>query len=196
MNTQQETARTAGGKEQNTGNEAEGLSEIMNEKKTGRQEGSLDENLQQVDSEHIGKLEAEISEEKDKLLRLLAEFENYKKRNLRERADLIKTAGEDIIASILPVLDDFDRALKNTGSVDPAIKEGMQLIHQKLKLTLELRGLSVMESVGKPFDTDLHDAITNIPVPDQQKGIVMDEAEKGYYLNGKVIRHAKVIVGN
>lgn len=140
----------------------------------------------------IAKLEESLSLEKDKYLRLVAEFENYKKRNLKERLDLLKSAGADVITSVIPVLDDFERAMQ-VGN----LPEGINLIYNKLANTLEQKGLKKMDAKGKEFDADLHDAITNIPVEDEgMKGKVVDEVEKGYYLNDKVIRHAKVVVGN
>lgn len=142
----------------------------------------------------IAKLEAELSSANDKYLRLYSDFENYKKRINRDRIDLIKNAGADILVSILPVMDDMERALKSLGEKE---KEGVQLVYQKLKSITEGKGLKAMESVGKPFDPELHDAITNMPAPSEDmKGKVIEEVEKGYYLHDKVIRHAKVIVGN
>lgn len=192
MNTKQDTKQ--GGSPENESEAS--IIESSHSEKTINNDMGLDEAINQVDADHIQKLENEISLEKDKLLRLFAEFENYKKRTIRERMDLIKTAGQDVISTMLPVLDDFDRALKNLSDADPKVKEGFMLIQHKLKTILEQQGLSAMDSIGKPFDTDLHEAITNVPGADDMKGKVIDEAEKGYYLNGKVIRHAKVVVGN
>jgi len=145
------------------------------------------------------KLEVELSESRDKYLRLYSDFENYKKRIARDRIESAKMAGADIFLSILPVMDDLDRAIKamkDSGDVE-AVKEGLILIHNKLKSTTEAKGLRPMESIGKIFDAELHDAITNVPAPSEEmKGKVVDEIEKGYYLNDKVIRHAKVIVGS
>jgi molecular chaperone GrpE len=136
----------------------------------------------------------------DKYLRLYAEFDNYKRRTAKERIELFKTANAEVIKSMLSVLDDFDRAKKSMEIAKDieAVKEGIQLIHHKLKSTLQSQGLSEMESVmGNTFDTDLHEAITNIPAPSEDlKGKVMDEVEKGYLLNDKVIRYAKVVVGS
>ena len=146
------------------------------------------------------KLQAETAELKDKLLRLYSEFENYKKRTFRERIELSKMAGVEVILALLPVLDDFERAMKSINtdaqSTD-AVKEGINLIYTKFKTLLQQRGLEEMKSTGTVFDSDLHDAVTNAPAPSEEmKGKVVEELEKGYYLNGKVIRHAKVIVGN
>lgn len=144
-------------------------------------------------------LKQEIALANDKYLRLYAEFDNFRRRTIKERSELQQTAGLDVIVSLLPVLDDFDRAtryMENTTDVN-AVKEGVGLIQQKLKNILGQRGLKEMESIGTAFDPELHEAITNIPAPsDKQKGKVIDEVEKGYYLNDKVARHAKVVVGN
>ena len=151
------------------------------------------------ESGEMEKLEFQLSEAKDKYLRLYSDFDNYKKRINRERIDLIKSAGQDIMASILPMLDDMERALKAMGEAKDinAVREGVQLVYQKMKTITEGKGLKAMDTVGKEFDADLHDAIANIPVKDEkQKGKIVEEIEKGYYLNDKVIRHAKVIVGN
>ena len=144
----------------------------------------------------IARLNTELEESKDKYLRLFAEFDNYKKRNTKERFDLIKTAAQDTILSILPVLDDFDRAKKSADSGSETFSEGVQLVYQKLYSTLESLGLSAMESNGVDFDLEYHDAITDIPAPSEEmKGKVIDTIEKGYILNDKIIRHAKVVVG-
>lgn len=132
----------------------------------------------------------EIKELKDKYLRLLAEFENYKKRTSRERVELFKMAGQELIVSLLPVLDDFDRAFKHGQST-----EGSQLIHNKIVQILKLKGLQEMNSTGELFDANMHEAITELPVPEDQKNRIIDTVEKGYYLSDKIIRHAKVVVG-
>lgn len=149
--------------------------------------------------QQIIELEKKMAEEKDKYLRLYSEFDNYRKRSIREKSELIKTAGEDFFKAILPVIDDFERAIKaadSTGDLN-AIAEGVQLIYSKLKSTLKQKGLEEMEASGKTFDADVMEAITSIPAPnDDLKGKVVDEIEKGYSLNGKVIRYAKVVIGN
>jgi molecular chaperone GrpE len=135
----------------------------------------------------------------DKYLRLFAEFDNFKRRTQKERVELLQTAGKDVIISMLPVLDDFDRANKATENATDinAIREGIQLVHTKLKSILVQKGLKEMESINTAFDTDHHEAITKIPAPtDELKGKVIDELEKGYTLNDKVIRFAKVVVGS
>jgi molecular chaperone GrpE len=144
------------------------------------------------------KLKEEISLANDKYLRLYAEFDNFRRRTIKEREEARKMEGKDVIVALLPVLDDFDRALRsmeNATDVEP-VKEGVQLIQNKLKNVLAQKGLKEMESIGASFDPELHEAITNIPAPDEAwKGKVMDEMEKGYFLNDKVARFAKVIVG-
>jgi molecular chaperone GrpE len=148
--------------------------------------------------EELDKLNAELQEQKDKFLRLYAEFDNFKRRSAKERIDLINTAGKEVIQSLLEVLDDLERAEKQMqqGSDINQIKEGQRLIFQKLKNTLQTRGLKEMESIGQEFDVDLHEAITEIPSPSPElKGKVIDQVEKGYFLNDKIIRFAKVVVG-
>lgn len=148
-----------------------------------------------VDSSHIDKtkeLEVALKESKDKHLRLLAEFENYKKRTTRERLDLLNGASRDVILALLPILDDFDRAKKSE-----QFSEGVNMVYNRLYAVLQSQGLKIMESTGQAFDPEWHDAITEIPAPDEsQKGKVIDTVEKGYLLNDKIIRHAKVVVGN
>jgi molecular chaperone GrpE len=135
----------------------------------------------------------------DKYLRLYSDFENYRKRTAKEKTDWSKYAAEELFKALLPVLDDFERGIRSineTKDVD-AIREGINLVFHKFKATLQQKGLEGMESAGKPFDADLHEAITNVPAPSEEmKGKVVEELEKGYSLNGKVIRFAKVVVGN
>jgi molecular chaperone GrpE len=144
------------------------------------------------------KLEAELQEQKDKYLRLFAEFDNYKRRSSRERMELIQTAGKEVITSLLDVLDDCDRAekqLQQRRDIDE-IREGILLVFNKLRAVLQSKGLRPMESVHTEFDTNKHEAISEIPAPTPDlKGKVIDEVTPGYYLNDKIIRFAKVIVG-
>ncbi len=143
-------------------------------------------------------LEAKVNEINDKYLRLFSEFDNYRKRTIKERIELSKTASEEMIVDLLPVLDDFERAIKsNEESEDcDAIKDGMKLIYNKFKNTLDKKGLQPIEATGNEFDTDFHEAITQIPAPsDDLKGKVVDEIEKGYQLGDKVIRFSKVVIG-
>jgi molecular chaperone GrpE len=142
-------------------------------------------------------LKQQLAEADDKYLRLFADFDNFRKRNQKERIELIKIAGMDVITSLLPVLDDFQRALRQMEAMQDPMTEGVILIYQKLLSTLEAKGLKAMKSVGENFNPELHEAISEIPVPDESmKGKVVDEIEPGYYLNDKIIRHAKVVVGN
>ncbi len=143
-------------------------------------------------------LKKENSEMKDKFLRLAAEFDNYKKRTLREKIELMKTAAQDTLSALLPVLDDFDRAKKIAEADDSSesFSEGVSLVYQKLYNILKQKGLQPMESTGLDFDPELHEAITEIPAPSEDmKGKIVDTIEKGYSLNDKIIRHAKVVVG-
>ena len=142
------------------------------------------------------KIQAELEEQKDKYLRLFAEFDNFKRRSAKERIELIQTAGKDVIVSMLGVMDDCDRAEKqlNESNDITTQKEGIQLVFNKLRSTLQSKGLSAMESINTQFDVEKHEAITEVEVPEKQKGKVVDEVEKGYYLNNKIIRFAKVVV--
>ena len=151
-----------------------------------------------VNEPEIESLRNELDDLKDKFVRKVAEFENFKKRNAKERIELIQTAGKDVITDLLVVLDDWERAEKQlVNSEDPQqVKEGVGLIFTKLKNLLAAKGLKAMETKNKEFNPDLHEAITEIPAPSNDlKGKVIDEVEKGYYLNEKIIRYAKVVVG-
>lgn len=142
-------------------------------------------------------LKAKVAELNDKFLRQAAEFENFKRRNAKERIELIQTAGRDVIADLLDVMDDSDRAQKQMETTnDPEqIKEGISLVFSKLRNTLSAKGLKPMDAKGKDFDADLHEAIAEIEAGDEMKGKIIDEIQKGYYLNDKIIRYAKVVVG-
>ncbi len=146
----------------------------------------------------LDQLKADLADQKDKYLRLMAEFENFRRRTAKERLDLIQTAGKDVIVSMLEVMDDCDRAEKQLNSTDDISlqKEGIQLVFNKVRSTLQSKGVTPMESLHKDFNVELHEAITEIPVTDnKQKGKVVDEITKGYFLNDKIIRFAKVVVG-
>lgn len=139
-----------------------------------------------------------IEEQKDKYLRLSAEFDNYRKRTIKEKAELILNGGEKSISSILPVIDDFERAIKTmeTAKDVSAVKEGVELIYNKFMAVLAQNGVKVIETKDQPLDTDYHEAIAVIPAPsEEQKGKILDCVQTGYTLNDKVIRHAKVVVG-
>ncbi|HXO74749.1 MAG TPA: nucleotide exchange factor GrpE [Puia sp.] len=148
--------------------------------------------------EELEKLREEVQEQKDKYLRLFAEFDNFRKRSARESLELRQTAGKEVIISLLDVMDDCDRAEKQLQATDNIgqVKEGVQLVFSKLRSVLQSKGLKAMQSINTDFDVEKHEAITEIPVQDpKQKGKVIDEVQKGYYLNDKIIRHAKVVVG-
>jgi len=152
-----------------------------------------------LEESETDKLLAELDEQKDKYLRLAAEFDNYRRRTSKERLELIQTAGKDVIVSFIDVLDDIDRAEKQMNNNDDFAvqKEGVQLVFQKVRTTLQSKGVKVLESINTDFDVDKHEAITEIPAPSEDmKGKVIDEVQKGYYLNEKLIRFAKVVVGN
>ncbi|NNC94739.1 MAG: nucleotide exchange factor GrpE [Chitinophagales bacterium] len=149
-------------------------------------------------AEELEELQIKHAELKDKHLRLFAEFDNFRKRNAKERLELIQTAGKDIIIDILPVIDDFQRAMDSSEDAKDttAVVEGMKLIYHKLENTLKNKGLQVMESIGEDFDSEIHEAVAEVPVEKKgMKGKVIDEVEKGYLLNDKIIRFAKVVVG-
>jgi molecular chaperone GrpE len=162
------------------------------------QNGSTHLNEPVAEESAMEKLQAELDEAKDKYLRKVAEFENFKRRNAKERLELMQTAGRDVITEMLDVLDDCDRAQKQLEASDDsaAIKEGVMLVFNKLRNTLQARGVKAMETLHQEFNADLHEAITEITAPSAElKGKVVDEVMKGYYLNDKIIRHAKVVVG-
>ena len=166
---------------------------------TPPQEEALQDTPALSESEQrIHELETSLKEQEDKFLRLYAEFDNFRRRSSREKIELMTTAGKDMILLLLPVMDDFDRAVANNEQVeDPAaLRDGFKLIQTKLSQLLESQGLKAIEAHHQPFDYELHEAIANLPVADEnQKGKVIDQVEKGYYLNDKVIRYAKVVVG-
>lgn len=158
----------------------------------------LNDEMEEGADEAIEKLKTELADMKDKYLRMMAEFDNFKRRNAKEKEELRQTAGKDLIQALLPVMDDVDRAFKQIEKSDDVdnIKEGITLVFNKLRHILQQKGLKKMESLHQDFDADLHEAITEIPAGDEKmQGKVMDEIEPGYYLNDKLIRHAKVVVG-
>ncbi len=164
---------------------------------------NLELNEQEIAEEHVAdalsELETEFQREKDRYMRLFAEFENYKKRTARERMELFKTAGEDILLSLLPVLDDFERAIKEIEkSDDENLGKGVALINQKLRDTLRTKGLEPIEvKTGDTFNADTHEAITQIDAPEPSlKGKIIDVVERGYKLGEKIIRYPKVVIGN
>jgi molecular chaperone GrpE len=160
--------------------------------------GTTHLNTPMEEESHTEKLNAELQEQKDKYIRLFAEFDNYRRRTAKENIELRQTAGKEVIVSLLDVLDDCDRAekqLETSGDIKQ-FSEGALLIFNKLKKALENKGLKPMQSLNSEFDVEKHEAITEVPVPEKkQKGKVIDEIQKGYYLNDKIIRFAKVVVG-
>jgi len=160
-------------------------------------EGAAEETQEEQLSE-VDELKVQLKEANDKFLRLYSEFDNFRRRTAKEKLDSQKSAGADIIVDILPILDDFDRAIANNDKVEDinAIKEGFGLIHHKAVKILEAKGVKPMDSKGETFDVDKHEALTQIPAPtEDQKGKVVDVIEKGYYINDKILRFAKVVVG-
>ncbi|MDC8006235.1 nucleotide exchange factor GrpE [Aureisphaera galaxeae] len=163
----------------------------VEEKKTSKSKAKKEK------KDPLKELQAELDQEKDRYLRLFAEFENYKKRTGKERVELFKTASNDVMVSLLPVLDDFDRALKEIEKTDDENLKGIGLISNKLKEALKQKGLEVIPTqVGETFNADVHEAITQIPAPsDDLKGKIIDVIEKGYTLGEKIIRYPKVVIG-
>jgi molecular chaperone GrpE len=176
--------------------ENEQMEEVISNELNTDERGTVD--LPESNDDEAEKLKMELAESKDKHIRLIAEFENFKRRNSKERLELIQTAGKDIIQSLLVVLDDVSRAEKQMKTTDDValIKEGVTLVFNKLQSVLQQKGLKEMEALNLDFDADVHEAITEIPAPtEEMKGKIIDVVEAGYYLNDKLIRHAKVVVG-
>jgi len=185
------------------------MSEKEQELKDNQEElDNTEESAEEISSREFGedegidpiqKLENEVLEEKNKYLRLYAEFENFRRRTAKERIDLIGTANANLMKEMLTILDDFERAIQSNETAEDiiAVKEGFTLLQNKLSKILESKGLKSFDSMGQIFDADIHEAIAQVPVEDKaKKGIVIDVAEKGYELNDKIIRHPKVVVGN
>ncbi|MBR5205498.1 MAG: nucleotide exchange factor GrpE [Bacteroidaceae bacterium] len=171
----------------------EAQAEESTQEETPAQELSVEEQLANM----LGEAQQMVSEERDKYLRLSAEFDNYRKRTLKEKAELIKNGSEKTLTAILPVLDDFERAIKNMEASEEtkAMKEGVELIFNKFQKILGQEGLQKIETEGKDFDVDFHEAIALIPAPSEDlKGKILDCVQTGYMLNEKVIRHSKVAV--
>ena len=163
-----------------------------------KEDVNSEETSEEEEKDPLEKAQEEIADLKDKWLRSVAEFENYRKRTLKERAELILNGGEKVITAILPIIDDMERAIENGAKTDDpeVLREGMSLIHQKFMKTLEAQGVSKIETENADFDTDVHEAVAMVPgMGDDKKGKVIDCLQQGYKLNDKVIRHAKVAVG-
>ncbi len=173
----------------------ESKEEVKSKKKSKR--GSRGGSSKKQD-EKIAGLESELQEQKDKFLRLYAEFDNFRKRTAKERLELFKTAGADVIKDLLPVLDDMERSRKAAESDESAepLSEGVIMVFDRIQRVLKQKGLEEMESTGMDFDPELHEALTEIPAPSEDmKGKIVDTIEKGYTINEKIIRHARVVVG-
>ncbi|MBO7277998.1 MAG: nucleotide exchange factor GrpE [Bacteroidales bacterium] len=161
-------------------------------------DNQTDANTSEAQESAVDGLQEELDQYKDKYLRLTAEFDNYRRRTAKERLELINSAGEQVIKGFLPILDDCERAMQvlSQSQESGAAKEGTELIFNKLKSYLGSQGLTLMETVGKDFDTDFHEAVAQIPAPTpEQKNKIVDVIQQGYLLNGKVIRYAKVVIG-
>lgn len=179
------------------------LNENIDNEETAQEQDSQEEAAQEeaaepTPEERIAQLEAAIEKEKKEYLFLMADFENYRRRTLQEKQDLIKNGGQKVLEGILPVVDDIERAIEaiNQGGDLDSLKEGVDLIHNKLISYLKSNNVEAIESTGELFDTDVHEAVTTFPAPSEdQKGRVIDTVLKGYKLNDKVLRHAKVVVG-
>jgi molecular chaperone GrpE len=162
------------------------------------QSGTSHLNEPVTEESELEKLKAELEESKDKYMRKVAEFDNYKRRTAKEKVEMMQTAGREVIGDLLDVLDDTERAQKQMEASDDlqSVNEGMLLVFNKLRAILQLKGLRAMNTIGQEFNPDLHEAITEIPAPSPDlKDKVVDEVMKGYYLGDKIIRHAKVVVG-
>jgi molecular chaperone GrpE len=196
MNTNKDEVLSENAHDNNEQNQNEQGNSTENTTEEASANGNND--IVDVNAAKIAELEAKVAEANDKYLRLYSEFDNFRKRSIKEKADLIKAGGEDVFKAVLPVIDDFERAMKASENATDiaAVSEGVHLIYNKFKTTLKQKGLEEMEAAGKVFDADIMEAITSIPSPtDDLKGKVIDEVEKGYSLNGKVIRFAKVVIG-
>jgi molecular chaperone GrpE len=174
--------------DENEINDQEDQESVQQETETGNEKDA-----------ELAELKAKVAELNDKYTRLYSEFDNFRKRTAKEKKEIMDAGGEDVFKSMLPVIDDFERAIKsNSEATDvKAINDGISLIYNKFKSTLTQKGLTEMKAIGEVFNPDIHEAITNVPAPsDELKGKVIDELEKGYALNGKIIRFAKVVIGN
>ncbi|WP_343631838.1 nucleotide exchange factor GrpE [Fluviicola sp.] len=180
----------------------EEFNQNADEQNTENQDETVNEQVENADNSSVNagasSSEDQIAALNDKYLRLYSEFDNYRKRTNKEKIELISTASAGVLKDMLSVMDDFERAIANNENSEDitAVKDGFKLIHHKLKNLLEGKGLKQMEAKHQPFDSDLHEAIANVPAPSEDlKGKIIDDVEKGYYLNDKVIRFAKVVVG-
>lgn len=172
---------------------------VQEDTTAAEEQETAEENPAEESSEdEIAKLKEQVEKEKKEYLFLLAEFDNFRKRTLKEKSEIIRNAGEQAFKGLLPIMDDFERGLDAASKTEDAhsVYEGMELIYNKLKKYLEQNGVKEIDPAEKDFDTEKHEAISAVPVPDEsQKGKILDTVEKGYTINGKILRHAKVVVG-
>ena len=184
-------------KVKDTENKKNDTKKKKNTSSSKKKKSSVSAELKKKDEE-IEELRYKMSEINDKYLRLSAEFDNYRKRTLKEKTDLMKTAGGDVLSDLLPVMDDFERALQSMEKAEDvqAVKDGVTLIYNKFKDFIKSKGVVEIDALNQDFDTDIHEALTKIPAPDEKlKGKVVDVIQKGYKIEDKVIRYAKVVVG-
>ena len=196
-NTQQNSEVQMEEKVETTAQEQEVQQETKKEKKSFLKKDAKKEKIEELEKK-VAELENQVGKDKDDYIRLMAEFDNFRRRTSQEKLEMVSMASTETIKGLLPVLDDCERALKvlQESADSDAAKEGTELIYNKLMGYLKTKGLAVIEAVGQPFDTDVHEAVAQFPVPEEdKKGKVFDVVQTGYTLNGKVIRFAKVVVG-
>ncbi len=184
-------------KQEKAENVEETLENVENEATCNENEQE-EQNVEPTPEERIAALEAELAKEKKEYMFLMAEFDNFRKRTLKDKAEIIKNGAENAMRNILPIIDDFDRALQATATSEDvdAVREGVELIYNKFIKYLESNGVKEMTTTGEAFDADIHEAVTTFPAPSEElKGKIIDTVQKGYSINDKVLRHAKVVVG-
>ena len=185
--------------QKNSQNKSEGSDNFTDDTTKAPIEESIPEKEQEENSENTDSMSEELEKLKDSYVRLMAEYDNYRKRTVKEKAELIKNGGEKALIGLLPVIDDFERARQTleTATDIEAVKEGVALIYNKFVAYLQQNGVKVIDTLEQPFDADLHEAVAMIPATEEaQKGNIIDTIQTGYTLNDKVIRHAKVVVAN
>ncbi|RLD40715.1 MAG: nucleotide exchange factor GrpE [Bacteroidetes bacterium] len=195
INIEESTDKTSTDTEQKSEKDIDSKSNKTSKKKSKKKKKNKEQELE----EELIEAKEKIAEINDKYLRLYSEFDNFRKRTIKEKSDIYKTAGEDVIINIISVVDDFERAIKATEATEEnkAHREGLELIYNRFLNILNQKNVKEIECIGKEFDTDLHEALTKIPAPtEDMKGKVIDAIEKGYTMNDKVIRFAKVVVGD
>jgi len=186
-------------KQENSQNKSDGGDNFTDDTTKSPIEESIPEKEQEEDSENTDNVSEELEKQKDSYIRLMAEYDNYRKRTIKEKAELIKNGGEKALIGLLPVIDDFERARQTleTATDIEAVKDGVELIYNKFMVYLQQNGVKVIDTLEQPFDADLHEAVAMIPAAEEaQKGNIIDTIQTGYTLNDKVIRHAKVVVAN